>query len=134
MSRFLRLALISGSHSINLPHLQSFTFRSSPPCSGGSPLFKSPSLLPVPFPSPSSSDSSFCGLLPIYLLQGLSLLPHHSPSTCLICNPALTWHLHPVPSSCLCSNHPPSCRYRSHSPAPATRLFVFCSPSTSSMV
>src|SRR5690625_6230999 len=60
MSRFLRLVLISGSHSINLPHLQSFTFGSSPPCSGCSPLFKSPSLLPVPFPSPSSSGSPSC--------------------------------------------------------------------------
>src|SRR5690625_5601957 len=60
MSRFLRLVLISGSHSINLPHLQSFTFGSSPPCSGCSPLSRSPSLLPVPFPSTSSSGSPSC--------------------------------------------------------------------------
>src|SRR5690625_5658320 len=60
MSRFLRLALISGSHSINLPQLKSFTFGSSPPCSGCSPLSRSPSLLPVPLPSPSSSGSPSC--------------------------------------------------------------------------
>src|SRR5690625_7701212 len=60
MSRFLRLALISGSHSINLPQLKSFTFGPYLSCPGCLPLFKSPSLLPVPFPSPSSSGSPSC--------------------------------------------------------------------------
>src|SRR5690625_5457740 len=60
MSRFLRLAQFSGSHSINLPQLKSFTFGPYLSCPGCLPLFKSPSLLPVPFPSPSSSGSPSC--------------------------------------------------------------------------
>src|SRR5690625_3380232 len=93
-----RAVLISGSLSISLPHLQSFTFGPSPACSGRFPLFTAPALLPVPFPSPSSSDSSFCGLLPIFPPRGSSGLPVRSPSTCLTCNPSLSGLLHPVPA------------------------------------
>src|SRR5690625_5855197 len=60
MSRFLRLAQFSGSHSINLPQLKSFTFGPYLSCPGCLPLFKSPSLLPVPFPSPRPSGSPSC--------------------------------------------------------------------------
>src|SRR5690625_4649821 len=84
MSRFLRLAQFSGSHSINLPHLQSFTFRSSPPCSGGLPLFKSPSLLPVPFPLPSPSGSSSCRVTldrPVPEAGPVFRIALHQPST-----------------------------------------------------
>src|SRR5690625_7602068 len=60
ISRFLRLAHISGSPSLSLPQLKSSTFRPYLSCPGCLPLFKSPSLLPVPFPSPSSSGSPSC--------------------------------------------------------------------------
>src|SRR5690625_830665 len=54
MSRFLRLALISGSHSINLPQLKSFTFGPSPPCPGccGSPSCRVALDRPVPEAGP----------------------------------------------------------------------------------
>src|SRR5690625_2463841 len=126
MSRFLRLAQFSGSHSINLPQLKSFTFGPYLSCPGCLPLFKSPSLLPVPFPSPSSSGSPSCRvtLNPPVPEAGPDLrLALHPPSTTeLLHFRALP--LLPVPFPSPLSSGSPSCRLTLHPPLPPyTTLF-----------